>query len=248
MQARYLGDSHDFLKYALLRQLHTEFGGPVGLNWYLTDPEKVDPPARKDGEKRHHLHQPVWRACDPKLLDGLHAFQDPAHRRIADFETSGIMPTDTLFISEEVPTDPSERAKWHGRALARLSRCSVIFLDPDNGFEVKSMTPKRRPKYALFDEVRDYEELGAIVVTIQFARQCSPETRAAAIETERRKRRLVDVPALPALRGRVAPNLLFFLGAPSQHHIRLIGALGELCNRLRSSNREPNKLEWLVDR
>ena len=55
MQERYLGDSHDFLKYALLRHLSGELGLRLGVDWYLTRPESVDCPGNNDGEKRQHL-------------------------------------------------------------------------------------------------------------------------------------------------------------------------------------------------
>jgi len=42
MQEGYLGDSHDFLKYALLRRLHARTGMRLGVNWYRTEPEAVD--------------------------------------------------------------------------------------------------------------------------------------------------------------------------------------------------------------
>lgn len=235
MQERYLGDSHDFVKYAILRRLRVEFGGPVGLNWYLTAPEAVDHPKSKDGEKRQHMTQPVWAQCDPDLLAGLRAFQDPAHRHIADFEASGLLPEDTRFVSALVPRDEGERLDWHRRAVAHLADCSVVFLDPDNGFEVKSMTRRTMPKYALFNEVRDYEATGAIVVTIQFARQCDPIARAAQIDAKRQS----TTPALPVLRGRLAPNLLFFLSAPIQVHARLGRTLDTLIQSL------PGKLEWI---
>ena len=40
MQERYLGNVHDYIKFALLRHLHTELKVRIGVNWYPTDPEK----------------------------------------------------------------------------------------------------------------------------------------------------------------------------------------------------------------
>ena len=86
MQERYLGDSHDFLKYALLRHLHRTLDIRLGVNWYLTRPEHVDKAGNNDGEKRHHLKGGAWRGIDPDLYDVIAKFDDPAHRAIANIE------------------------------------------------------------------------------------------------------------------------------------------------------------------
>jgi hypothetical protein len=33
MQLRYLGDSHDYIKFALLRHLHRSLNIRIGVNW-----------------------------------------------------------------------------------------------------------------------------------------------------------------------------------------------------------------------
>ena len=37
--------------------------------------------------------------------------------------------------------ESKSRDKWHLKALKKLSKQDVIFLDPDNGLEVKSTNP-----------------------------------------------------------------------------------------------------------
>ncbi|GGD34619.1 hypothetical protein [Sinisalibacter lacisalsi] len=239
MQERYLGDSHDFLKYAVLKALHAGLGGPVGLNWYLTHPETVDPCGNGDGEKRHHLTQPVWRNCDPDLLAGMAAFSDPSGRTLARFEASDILPADTRYMSDPVPTDRDARADWHRRALDLLAPCTAVFLDPDNGFEVRSMTRKRSPKYALFEEVHAYRARGQAVVTIQFA----PRRPLADVAREMLARHSTAFPedrGLAMLRGRSAPNILLQLAAPPARQNALREALDALVHRL------PGKLEWIA--
>lgn len=238
MQERYLGDSHDFLKYAVLKTLHGAVGGPVGLNWYLTRPESVDHPAKNDGEKRHHLTQAVWRRCDSELLAAMVSFRDPSSRSIARFEASGTLPRNTLFMSEPVPADPTARADWHGRALSRLAKARAIFLDPDNGFEVKSMTRKSSPKYALVDEVNAYRARGQVVVTIQFAPRRPIADVAREMLTRHRSVFPEDAP-LPLLRGRSAPNILMQLAAPTADQGRVLSGLDQLVQQL------PGKLEWV---
>ncbi|HEV2488092.1 MAG TPA: hypothetical protein VGT08_21400 [Terracidiphilus sp.] len=50
MQERYLGDVHDYIKFALLRHLEKALDVRIGVNWYLTDPEN-----NEDGGQRGFL-------------------------------------------------------------------------------------------------------------------------------------------------------------------------------------------------
>lgn len=238
MQERYLGDSHDFIKYAVLIALHGALGGPIGLNWYLTDPSTVDHPAKNDGEKRHHLTQPVWRACDARLVDALEGFADPTLRSITAFEACGILPLDTRYMSQPVPVVGPERSLWHEDALARLAECSAVFLDPDNGLQVRSMTRKRSPKYALHDEVDAYRRRGQVVVTIQFMPR-RPVADVAREMLARHRRAFPEDAPLPLLRGRSSPNILLLLAAPPEKQAPVIRALDALVSWL------PGKLEWI---
>ena len=211
MQERYLGDSHDFLKFAFLRHLHRAGGWRVGLNWYLTHPTEVDRADNNDGEKRHHLKGGKWLGLDPELLEALRPFDVRANRKIADFERSGILPGGTGYFSELLRAD--SRPGWHDRALQALAPCELVFLDPDNGLQVKSMTARTAPKYALYAETLDYFRAGKIVITIQFARQCDPIAKAHRLRAELCEMAR-NAEALPVIRGRVAPNTLFLALAP----------------------------------
>lgn len=238
MQERYLADCHDFLKYAVLKALHGGLGGPVGLNWYRTRPEAVDHPSKKDGEKRHHLTQPVWRHCDRALVAAMERFGDPAMCSIARFEASGTLPGDTLYFSDPVPADRDDRKQWHAGALSRLAPVRAVFLDPDNGFQVKSMTRKRSQKYAMYDEVASYRARGQAVVTIQFAPR-RPADAVAREMLERHARTFPHDAAQPLLRGRTSPNIFLQLAAPPSLQGTLLTALDALVARL------PGKLEWI---
>ena len=211
MQERYLGDSHDFLKYALLRHLSNSIELRIGVNWYLTTPDQVDRPGNNDGEKRHHLKGGVWRDADSELFEKIGKFNTVADRKLSNVAEWEILPPDTCYFAAHVPAD--DRESWHQKAMAELQPADLIFLDPDNGFEVTSMTARTRPKYSLFSEAADYVTAGKSVVAIQFARQCDPIQRATDIRSKLVS--LVGSSAdCPVIRGRVAPNLLFFSIVP----------------------------------
>jgi len=212
MQERYLGDSHDFVKYALLRHLHSETDMRIGVNWYLTNPEKVDDKNNNDGEKRHHLNGGAWQDWDKDLFSRIHKFEDPSVRRISMVGEFGLLPSNTLYFDPTVPIEL--RREWHHLGLSQLSKSDLVFLDPDNGFEVPSMKRSKTPKYALYSEASDYLQSGKVVLGIQFARQCNPIQKGFIVREQ-----LLNVSGsqemLPIIRARVAPNILFVAISPS---------------------------------
>lgn len=228
MQERYLGDSHDFLKYAFLRHLSNAIDVPLGVNWYLSRPENVDRPGNNDGEKRHHLNGTDWQEVDSDLFDKISGFSDPAERHLDRVKKWGVLPEATLFHAENICS--SDRKNWHANALAALDPCGLVFLDPDNGFEVPSMSRRTAPKYALYREAADYAKSGKVVVGIQFARQCDPIARAREVR-DRLLSSCGGGARLPVVRGRVAPNILFVTFAPLQLVPIVKMAIETFCNR-----------------
>src|ERR1700733_9353241 len=176
MQLRYLGDSHDFIKFALLRHLHDTLNVRLGVNWYLTCPKDVDRPNNQDGEQRHHMNGDKWRKWNESLFVEIERFQELNSRTFQKFRQSRILPENTLYHENQLKTT-DDRSVWQKEAMASLSRAELIFLDPDNGFEVPSWTGRTKPKYSTYSEASEYFEKGKIVVGIQFARQCDPEAR-----------------------------------------------------------------------
>lgn len=212
MQERYLGDSHDYIKYALLRHLSNDLGLRLGVNWYLTFPEDVDRQDSKDGEKRHHLKGQDWQDLDSDLFNKIKYFDIPETRKLENVAKQGILPSQSLYFSDPVPK--TDRHVWHQQAQDVLYDADLVFIDPDNGFEIKSMSRKTSPKYALYKEAADYLTAGKIVLGIQFARQCDPIKKGYEI-----REKLCDATGasqlLPIIRGRVAPNILFLTLSPS---------------------------------
>jgi len=230
MQERYLGDSHDYLKYALLRALHAAGFGPLGLAWYLTHERAVEAAGNADGEKRHHLSARGWAQLDPELHAALHAFAAPEDRSIEAFEASGILPAGTVFTARNPPVDPPARIQWWRAVQDDCAPARTVFSDPDNGFIVPSAPRRRQPKYATYGETLSLYRAGKTTVTIQFARQCDPVKRARDIRA-RLTETAPDCAGLPVLRGRTAPNILFIFLAPPPRHAALNEALRALVSR-----------------
>lgn len=218
MQERYLGDAHDFVKYALLRHIHRTGKWRLGVNWYLANTEEVDAADNNDGEKRHHLKGGRWETLDCDLLGQIAPFDERTHRRLGNLERSRILPSDTVYFSEVLTT--RDRAAWNNRAHATLKPADLVFMDPDNGLEVPSMTRRSAPKYAMCSEVAEYYHAGKMVLLIQFARQCDPVQRAIDVR-HRLCAVLGGAATLPVIRARVAPNILFLSFARPHSGIEL---------------------------
>ena len=86
-----------------------------------------------------YLDQPTMAAFDPELFQLLISIaKEKSSRRIKLLERSGVIPGGRYF-GEYVPVDKNLRSYYLLVALDRLAGTDVIFLDPDNGLEVRSV-------------------------------------------------------------------------------------------------------------
>jgi hypothetical protein len=178
MRHNFVNDIGDYAKYALLRTLCS--GGVLkmrlGVIWYLT----VHPELNGDGRRRAHISREGWDGLDSELLGTMRAIEtslrSPSDLHLSLIEQSDILPDDTAFFSEPLPdaTGPplerrQERKSWFTRAQENVAGCKLIFLDPDNGLEVRSVSPSSRlaGKYATMDEIASLLSTGAGVVLYQ---------------------------------------------------------------------------------
>ena len=220
MQERYLGDDKDFLKYRLLRHLERVSNFRIGVNWYLVRPEDVDSPDNKDGEIRTHLtgnDSKKWLGWDEELFDSIEAFKDKRKRSLRRFYKSKILDPNTVYFDHHVPLTQPERSEWHQNALLQFQDCDLVFLDPDNGFEVDSASGNQVAKYAFYQEAADYYRMGKALISVQIARQVSPVKKANNVRSRIGLEARVTK-HLPIIRGRVVPNILFVTLTPAKHY------------------------------
>ena len=225
MQERYLGDVHDFLKYKFLRHLKQQTKLKIGLNWYLTLPEEVDPKNNKDGEKRFHLtgdDSGQWANWDNELFDDLKIFKSHSKRKLKIFYNREIL--DVTYFDDLVPNSNLERLKWHKKGIKKFKDCDIIFFDPDNGIKVPSAKGKRIRKYAKNNEIKEYLENGKAVITSQFARQIKPKEKAGWVRSELNSV-ITQNKKLPIMQCRVSPNILFVPVAPNDKYETLQKAI-----------------------
>lgn len=152
MKNQYVGDVSDYVKYSLLRQLVAGTRGRTAtVCWMLTHNDD-----RTDGNLRGYLSAPErFREFDPFVFDSLTriAHQVPS---VTAVEKCAIIEGANYFA--DILSDESGlRRVYFERFWATVRPGSLLFFDPDNGLEVKSVPRGRRnsAKYLYWDELAE---------------------------------------------------------------------------------------------
>jgi hypothetical protein len=201
MRDKFVGDVGDFGKYGLLRALCGK-DLALGVVWYFVRDRMVD--YLKDSERR-------FEECDGELFEVLRNLVDDCQRKTATIEASGLFPLDTVFFDDEVPTDGWRRTEWLDRALEKTSRCTVVFLDPDNG-----LTHAKPPtvKHVSLNEVQRFasEDKSVVIYHHLPRRKHDDEVKA----WKRELRRTLDGVPVHVLRYRpYSPRAYFIIPTPA---------------------------------
>lgn len=169
MQNKYVGDIGDYGKYALLRHL-ARTGLSLGVNWYLT-PDEI---RGGDGCLTAYLDSGHMKDHDSELFSKLYDLVKGQRRTIREVESSGILPPDTAYYTQPLDwslaaagvSRSAFRNAWHQAALHAMQNSGLVFLDPDNGLQVKSVPLTRRKgnKYIGLSELMDYVRTGKSIV------------------------------------------------------------------------------------
>lgn len=178
MKNQYFGDVGDYVKYAVLRRIEA-LPLRLGVIWMLTPDDQSS-----DGGRRGYLEFPERnRPLDPPLFDALRSWEEEGVRGVHAIEQSGLLAA--TFFSEEFPDDASGRAATMARAVERIEGADVVFLDPDNGLQIKSCRygASRSSKFVFWNELRTLWERGhSIVVYQHLTRVNRPVYFAARVE------------------------------------------------------------------
>ena len=140
----------------------------LGVLWYLVPDEDHN----DDGKYIQYLdlsaaNQQRYRLCDPILYDALHKIVHSGRRNISSIRESQVLPSGTRFYEAELSfNEPSgqrpipredrvtHRKTWLLKGLEATHGCDLVFIDPDNGLEVKvGPNEMRGLKYVFFDEL-----------------------------------------------------------------------------------------------
>lgn len=221
MKNQYFGDINDYLKYGLLR-CFADAGIRIGVCWMLTPDD-----TRSDGRKISYLQDPErWRGFDPSLFDSLAEAISRGSRRVRHFQGSKLLPNAT-FHNSLVPDHTPSRKRWLTTSLRKLGRADLLFFDPDNGMEIKSIPGGKRDsgKYLFWDEIQLAWSKGFSLLVFQ---HFSREKRDSHVS--RLTKQLKEFAPGCIVAPLVTSNVVYLL-AFQQHHATEIGNALELVDK-----------------
>lgn len=173
MKNQYFGDINDFKKYGLLRCISDASNLAISVAWMLTPDDKST-----DGKFTSYLSAPQkWRQHDPELFDSLAStMSDGTKRHVGLAQKTNLIPS-ARYFDRTVPDSASQRNSWFEELVNFVEPSDLVFLDPDNGIEVKSR-PYGKPKSSKYLYWRELEALWgkgkSILVYQHFIREKRP--------------------------------------------------------------------------
>lgn len=243
MQDRYVGDVGDFGKYALLRalggsDLAAQDRHTLGVVWMLFPDEQHN----NDGRHVSYLDSKEYRALDPHLFDELKSIVESQKRSVAQIEQRSIFAPNTVYFGEPVfspvkLTRPAfslgreeQRENWYSRGYEAVSQCKLIFLDPDNGIEIRSVN-KRHPKagkYIFWDEITPFLERGQSAVVYHHTNRTAPVRKQIGSLVNEFANRLPKGTEIHPLVFRRGSCRIFWILATEQHRESLSNRMHRL--------------------
>jgi hypothetical protein len=180
MKDQYVGDIGDYGKYALLRALACRYS--IGINWYLTCGDD-----KADGRFTRYLlkdNDDLDDVLFRKMKHLLYPDGETLHhesRCVSNIENGNYIPN-AMFFNEELIFDgktdrKTHRKDWVNQSLDKIVDRDIIFLDPDNGLEVKAVPPTRKNgnKYVTYDEALLYYKHANVALIVYNHRDRSPK-------------------------------------------------------------------------
>jgi hypothetical protein len=143
MKDQYVGDVKDYFTYGLLRAFSSP-ELPLVVRWMLTPPD-----GSRDGAKTDYLRHGRFRHFDPELHDALAAIVASGERRVTRV-------AELLDARYDEPVQPS-----------------LVFFDPDMGFEVASVRrgSVRSDQYLYWRDAASTYARGHSLLVFQHARR-----------------------------------------------------------------------------
>ena len=153
MKNQYFGDSNDCFKYDLLIFL-SQANQLTGIRrlttvWLLTPDDRSGDGGKtkyEQGVQRESLYRFLQKCLKTKKRE-VAALSEYFRRNTFDFEYCAYGDRPDLGFTDR------ERESYFQRIPERYLESAVVFLDPDNGLEVKSAGRSNLHKYVTYDEV-----------------------------------------------------------------------------------------------
>ncbi len=224
MKNQYFGDINDYRKYGLLRILQSTGSGRLLVAWMLTPDD-----GSRDGGRRSYLRDPgAWIGYDPQLFTSLAGLLQPAAMpEVSLIERSALLPR-TSYYSAVVPDASEKRDAWRQGLLDAARDADLVFLDPDNGIEVRSKPVgcKGSSKYVTWQELRGLWEIGCSILIYQHFRREPHAAFAERMTSELHEH--IGARFTAALR---TPHVLYLLAAQERDETQFREAVSLLRQR-----------------
>jgi hypothetical protein len=165
MKNQYYGDINDYKKYSLIRHLVSNGKIETAICWVLTENDDLN-----DGKKTKYLEQPeIWQKYDPIVFNLLReTVLENGNRNVQNVENGDIIPN-CRFYNKLMVDDINRRESFFSQLYKFADGVDLIFFDPDNGMEVKSVPygKKKSSKYIYWNEIETAFELGYSILLYQ---------------------------------------------------------------------------------
>lgn len=223
MKNQYFGDINDYRKYGLLRAILQASGVRMLLTWMLTPDD-----GSTNGAFVAYLQQPAkWSRFDPFLFNKLKTIlAECQERNVQLVEKTHLLPN-TDYFSAFVPDSATGREDWFNALLEAAGPAEFVFLDPDNGFEVKSKPfgSRQSSRYLYWGEAEALWNEGKSLLICQ---HFIPEKRAHFIQ--RMLKALKDCTPGSCVEAFSTANVVYLM-ALQPHHLQYHKAILDTLDR-----------------
>jgi hypothetical protein len=147
---QYAGDVNDYVKFSLLRALARVHPGTLQVCWMRTARD-----GRTDGRRVGYLEDAAGLGgLDPAVFAALGGMVRSGRRSVVALQDTGVLPGAT-FYPGMLRDDATARVRYFERVWRGLGREDLVFFDPDNGLQVRSVPHGRRNscKYLFWHEL-----------------------------------------------------------------------------------------------
>jgi len=216
MKNQYVGDINDYKKYSLIEIISEVLNEKILIAWMLTDED-----SRNDGNKLDYLQNKKNESqLNPDLFEKLQSIDKNKHG-ITDVQE--LLGDKYNYYSETLCDNKEKRTKYFETLLVKAKNAGLVFFDPDNGIEVKSVKcgNKNSSKYLYWNEIKKFTDCEKDILIYQHFPRKEREQYITDLKTELQVMTNFDV--LPI----ATENVLFLLATKQKGKLNEIE---NLCN------------------
>ena len=216
MKNQYVGDINDYKKYSLIEIISEVLNEKILIAWMLTDED-----SRNDGNKLDYLQNKKNESqLNPDLFEKLQSIDKNKHG-ITDVQE--LLGDKYNYYSIPLCDNKEKRTKYFEALLEEAKEAGLVFFDPDNGIEVKSVKcgNKNSSKYLYWNEIKKFTDCEKDILIYQHFPRKEREQYITDLKTELQVMTNFDV--LPI----ATENVLFLLATKQKGKLNEIE---NLCN------------------